>query len=1096
MNNRDNTEYRYFRMAVSIVLVSMAALILFRLDHHTKNGKAFFLIMVFLGVILFAICIPLIGYLKKISKNDMDAGCFRVANIFAVFSMVSFVLLRIPEYVSSALYSKLFVMLAICVLETGIMLFIILRVKSSARQAFYIPAVAFILYTLGTVLGGGTNYFFLVYLTICGYGALYSYYEYYRNFVFLSHGIILYLVIARIPFTGPDVPRHDLIFHWMLAAYTTNFFLMFSRLMTEKNSRSGRAQRAFDTLMTATPNLLAMVDDMNRITYISKPLAELAHIEDPETAAGRPIIDLFYDINMKLVIGEILESDGFYDGSLELFHNGKKRYLKITSDKFPGKIGRFIDMSDITPIREALFEAEEAKARAEEANFAKSAFLARMSHEIRTPMNAITGLSELILREKASPAVYEYATSVKQAGSNLVAIINDILDFSKIESGKTEIVPTEYEFASLINDVITIICMRLREKPIYFVVNLDHTIPSKFYGDVVRVRQVLFNLLSNAVKYTNKGHILFTVDVQKWEETSVTLKFEVSDTGIGIRQEDMGKLFGNFSRLDSHQNYEVEGSGLGLAISRNLCRIMEGDVTVQSVYGEGTTFTAYFPQEIRDMTPFAAVSDPETKKVLVYESREIYGNSIVCSIDNLGVSCKLVTRIEDFSYALERDTFNYIFAASFLFDKARKEVRNRGITTTLVLLAEYGEVIADRYTRFIALPAHSLSIAHILNGVDELRGYNEQAVGVRFTAPDAHILIVDDIKTNLTVAEGLLIPYAVQVDSCLNGKEAIRLVQKNRYDLILMDHMMPGMDGIETTAAIREWEKSQRKKDPAISPDGIPIIALTANAVSGMREMFLQNGFSDYLSKPIEIIKLNEIIEKWIPAEKQIKPMGGIIPAPPVPGGSGGLVIEGVDVNRGITMTGGTEAGYRKVLAQFYKDADERLDWLMDFLTEYKQLSRRDAEKSLAEFIIQVHALKSAAGTIGAVDVSKEAATLEEAGKAGDTTAVGELLPAFYVQLSKLVSMIEEVLEMDDQNETGDREGRNDSAVMEKLELLRDALKAKNMKNIDRLLEDLETAAMDSKTREGINAVSDKVLMGEYEGAIDSVTTLLATKER
>jgi HPt (histidine-containing phosphotransfer) domain-containing protein len=261
-----------------------------------------------------------------------------------------------------------------------------------------------------------------------------------------------------------------------------------------------------------------------------------------------------------------------------------------------------------------------------------------------------------------------------------------------------------------------------------------------------------------------------------------------------------------------------------------------------------------------------------------------------------------------------------------------------------------------------------------------------------------------------------------------------------------------------------------------------------------MREMFLQNGFSDYLSKPIELIKLNEIIEKWIPAEKQTKTMGGVILA--LPSGSGGLVIEGVDVNRGIAMTGGTEAGYRKVLAQFYKDADERLDWLMDFLTEYKQRNRQDAEKNLAEFIIQVHALKSAAATIGAAEVSKEAAALEEAGKAGDRTAVGELLPAFYMQLSKLAGMIEEALEMNDQNETGDREGPNDSSVREKLELLRDALEAKNMKNIDRLFEELETAAMDTKMREGTNAVSDKVLMGEYEGAIDAVTTLLAAKER
>jgi anti-sigma regulatory factor (Ser/Thr protein kinase) len=351
--------------------------------------------------------------------------------------------------------------------------------------------------------------------------------------------------------------------------------------------------------------------------------------------------------------------------------------------------------------------------------------------------------------------------------------------------------------------VITIIRIRLREKPIYFVVNVDSAIPRKLYGDVVRVRQILLNLLSNAAKYTHKGHIIFTVDIEERGEESLALKFEIADTGIGIRHEDTEKLFGNFSRLDSRSNQGVEGTGLGLAITRSLCRAMGGDVTAQSEYGEGSTFTAYIPQGIRDKTPFASVTDPEVKKVLIYETREVYGNSIVCSVDNLGVSCKLAAGSESFTEALETDRFDFIFAASFLFKEAQEKIRERGIDTTLVLLAEYGEVIACREARFIAMPAHSISIANILNGVEELRGYSEDNPSIRFTAPDARVLVVDDIKTNLDVAEGLLAPYAMRIDSCLNGKEAVGLVQENSYDLILMDHMMPGMDGIETAKAIR-----------------------------------------------------------------------------------------------------------------------------------------------------------------------------------------------------------------------------------------------------------------------------------------------------
>jgi signal transduction histidine kinase/DNA-binding NarL/FixJ family response regulator/HPt (histidine-containing phosphotransfer) domain-containing protein len=1089
MNNRNQADNEYFSMAVIIVLSSMAALIVFHLYYYIQTGFVFHLIPVFLCLMSFVVCVPLTGYLKKISDGNSQAGYFQAANLFAVCSMVSFLLIRLPEYMNSALYFDVVVLLTYSLLAIGVMIFLIIRIKSPAALAFYIPCVAFVCFTLGTIIQGGYNYYFLVYLLICGFGALYTYYERYRNFVLLSHAVILGLVIADIPFLGPVMPRRTILVHWMFAAYVSAFFLMLSRFSTEKSSRSERAQHSFDTMMATTPNLLVMVDEMNRVTYISKALAEMGHIEEPEMATGRPIIDLFHDINMKLAIGEVVESEGFYDGTMEISHEGKKRYLKITSNTFFGEDpGRFIDMSDITLIRTALFEAEEAKARAEAANSAKSSFLARMSHEIRTPMNAITGLSELILREKASPAVYEYATAVKQAGGNLVAIINDILDFSKIESGKMEIIPMEYDFSSLINEVITIICMRLREKPIYFVLNIDHIIPGKLYGDKVRMRQVLLNILSNAAKYTNQGHIIFTIAVESREEKSLTLKFEVADSGIGIKAEDVGKLFGNFSRLDSHHNYEVEGTGLGLAITRSLCRTMGGDITVESVYGEGSTFTAYIPQEIRDRTPWAEVTDPQTKRVLVYETREVYGNSIVYSIDNLGVPCKLVTRQEEFIHALETASFDFILAAAFLFAKAREEIMKRRIDTTLVLLAEYGAVIADRQTRFIALPAHSLSIAHILNGEEELRFFTETHGGVPFTAPDAHILIVDDIKTNLTVAEGLLIPYALQVDSCLTGREAIDLVQKNNYDLVLMDHMMPGKNGIETTACIREWEEAEQKKNPSIPPKGIPIIALTANAVSGMKELFLQSGFNDYLFKPIEIIKLNEIMEKWIPVEKQIKTAAGI--RREAAGSNGGLVIAGVNVSRGIDLTGGTETGYRKVLAQFSADAAERLAWLREFSAGAEpEETRQKPGQDIAGFTTRVHALKSAAGTIGAAEVSEEAAALEAAGKAGDTASIGELLPAFQTRLFNLVNAIEEALRRSRETDRGDKKGRDDSFVKDRLRLLRAALEAKNMREIDRFIEEIEDA-VDEPTRDGINAVSDKVLMGEYQAAVYEIERL------
>jgi signal transduction histidine kinase/FixJ family two-component response regulator/HPt (histidine-containing phosphotransfer) domain-containing protein len=988
VRNRDQADNQYFRMTVFIALASMAALIALHIDDYIGNGFVFLLIPLILCAALLAICIPLMKYLRKISKGDSEAGYFQAANLFAVFSMVSFILVRLPEYISSALYFRAVVLLAACLSVIGSMLFLMTRVRSPAFLAFYIPAITFALYTLGTVILGGTSYYFLTYLIICGFGALYTFYDRYRNFIILSHLIILCMVLMKIPILGPGMSNNTTVLHWILSIYAANFFLMLSRFSTEKSSRSKRAQNAFDTLMAATPNLLVMVDEMNRVTYISKPLAKLARIEDYEMAAGRPVIDLFYDINTKLVIGEIVESDGYYEGALELFFDNKKRYFKITSGKLPSQIsGRFIDMSDITPIMEARYEAEEAKARAEEANSAKSAFLARMSHEIRTPMNAITGMSELILREQASPAVYEYAAAVKQAGNNLVAIINDILDFSKIESGKLEIVPAEYEFSSLINDVIAIIRMRLREKPICFAVNVDSTVPRKLYGDVVRVRQILLNLLSNAAKYTPRGHIIFAVSVEEEEEKSLVLKFEIVDTGIGIKPRDMGRLFDNFSRLDSQVNQGVEGSGLGLVITRSLCCAMGGDVTVESEYGAGSIFTAYIPQGIRDRAPWAALADPAAKRALVYETREVYGNSLALSMDNLGAPCRLAAGKEEFVRALETDRFDFIFAASSLFDEAWAEIQKRGIGAALVLLAEYGETAAGRPARVIAMPAHALSIANILNGVEEPRGYDENNTGARFTAPEARVLVVDDIKTNLDVAKGLLAPYAMRVDTCLGGKEALALAQENQYDLILMDHMMPGMDGIEAARAIRAL--------PGEYFQQLPIVVLTANAIAGMQDMFLGAGFNGYISKPIEIAKLDEIITRWVPAGKRVKagkgnPREAAVEKP-------GMLIEGLDTQKGIMMTGGTEEGYREVLAQFRQDIEERLP----------VFSEVPAGGALADFTIQAHAIKSAAGTIGAAKVSAEAAALEAAGKAGDTEAIGKALAGFREHLTELIKIID-----------------------------------------------------------------------------------------
>jgi CheY-like chemotaxis protein len=498
---------------------------------------------------------------------------------------------------------------------------------------------------------------------------------------------------------------------------------------------------------------------------------------------------------------------------------------------------------------------------AEAANRGKSDFLARMSHEIRTPLNAIIGMSELALQESSGPALPEYLTNIRQAGSNLLSIINDVLDLSKIESGDIQLVPLSYRFSSLINNVINVIRVRFHEKPILFLANIDARIPDSLIGDEVRIRQILFNMLTNAIKYTEEGFIKFTVTGTVVDAGTVTLKFEVADSGIGIKEEDIKELFANFTRLDLQHNRAIEGTGLGLAITKRLCLEMGGDITVTSVYGEGSTFTAVIPQEYSSDTEAAIVENPKEKEVLLYDERPLYGDSVEATLENLGVPVTRAAGGEDFLSALGTGRFPFALVSPGLVKQALALAESEKIPTTLALLANLEETAFFQGIPVLLMPAYAVPVANLLNGVRISHGGRKSLV--RFTAPEVRVLIVDDVMTNLKVAQGLLSAYRMQVDICDSGISAISKVKAARYDLIFMDHMMPGMDGIEALTHIRALEGEYFRQ--------VPVIALTANALSGMEGMFLSRGFNDYLAKPIEISKLNALMEKWIPAEKQVK---------------------------------------------------------------------------------------------------------------------------------------------------------------------------------------------------------------------------------
>ena len=386
-----------------------------------------------------------------------------------------------------------------------------------------------------------------------------------------------------------------------------------------------------------------------------------------------------------------------------------------------------------------------------QANQAKTEFLANMSHEIRTPMNAVMGMSELILQEEElSDSVKEGIKNIQSASNTLLSIINDILDVSKIESGKMELVNINYQISSTIYDIQNMISFRIGEKPLELILDIAPDLPDELYGDEIRLRQILINLLGNAVKFTQKGKIILRIRWEK-EDSTAWIKIEVEDTGIGIRQEDIDKMFESFQRVDVSRNRAIEGTGLGLSICKSLCTLMGGNISVKSEYGKGSVFTVLIPQKIIDESV-------------------CYGN-------------------------------------------AAKPVK-------------------------------------VWNDVPE-------KIQGEIYAPEARILIVDDSELNIKVAEGLMKQYGFKIDTVCSGEEAVRKVKENSYQLVFLDHMMPEMDGIETLRIMKREVKGFKT----------PVIALTANAISGVRESYIKKGFTDYLSKPINPEKLLEKLKLYIPKE-------------------------------------------------------------------------------------------------------------------------------------------------------------------------------------------------------------------------------------
>lgn len=622
-------------------------------------------------------------------------------------------------------------------------------------------------------------------------------------------------------------------------------------------------------LLEAFPNILMVFDkDMRFVLGTTDIIARQFAIVDPNSLNGMYIEKVFANITDQEWIKHTLTNcRKVMSDKISLKYNDQIKFTNNVTVHMILTISPALDrdreIQGLVFAVQNVTELVKVKEAAETAAQAKSNFLANMSHEIRTPMNAILSMSNLLQVAEKDPLKKSYVNNILTASNTLLSIINDVLDFSKIDAHKIELLPQTYETVDLIREVTSIVSMRAAEKKLVLVTDIMPDFPAVLVGDNLRIKQVLINILSNAVKYTPKGHILFKADFA-YTAGCLEITCQISDTGIGIKAKEIPNLFTAFSQLDLKKNRGIQGTGLGLAISKGIAQAMGGDITVQSEYGKGSTFTFILSQKIVDHTPIAVIDRPAEKNVLVV-GEGIEADALAKMFSRLGLKYDYVSVTKLLPAILKKTQYTNLF----YFCNMQAEIAACAIPaeTHLTEVKNISDLPEDEILGHTVLtePILICDVAQIINTGrlethDDANEANDSLTSIK--TQNVLALVVDDNDINLLVAEEILNQYGIETDTALNGEDAIEKAQKRHYDIIFMDQMMPGMDGIEATAEIRRLNDCNAK---------VPIVALTANAIAGMREIFINSQMDDFISKPIEIPELDRVLSQWLPEEKIIK---------------------------------------------------------------------------------------------------------------------------------------------------------------------------------------------------------------------------------
>ena len=635
----------------------------------------------------------------------------------------------------------------------------------------------------------------------------------------------------------------------------------------------------------------------------------------------------------------------------------------------------------------------------------KSRFLANMSHELRTPMNAIIGMTEMLACEDKTNSKADETATINGAAYSLLTLINDVLTYSKIESGNLQLSPEQYNFSGLIKNVLNTAGRSTEKRKIDFFADIAPDIPSVLYGDDSIIQQIYEYILLGAINNTDTGRIMMDItDTVESEKNRVRIITRISDTGEGLSDSEYKSLFNSFDTYDSRTDSGIKKYGLELTICRELLKMMDGDMKVESIQGVGTAVTFEFCSFIIEKDPIVYTGYPVKKDVLIYVAYDNMRKRWNSLMENFGIFPEFASSYASFDIKLREKQYDFIMIQDYAYEDISGLIDLYRAADNTYVVTGYSHVFGEfGKCRIMRRPVSCVNICDILNGKWDRKDYEDKDKTEAFFAPDARVLVVDDNMVNVKVALNLLKQYDIEAVYALSGNSAIEKLKKGKYDIILLDQMMPVMDGNETLSRIRNL--------PAAYCKDVPVICMTSDAGSDLREKLIKSGFQGYLAKPVNIAKLETMLKEYLPPETiksspSIKNQAGTVRdsshaenktyAPEVQN-----VMPGLDIQRGLTYIGGNEETYDIILMAYYKEGMEKLGVIS---SEYS------ADGNIDLFITDMHSIKSSSASIGANEISAMFKDLELAGKAGDRRHIEENLPATMDKFKDLLTVIERYL--------------------------------------------------------------------------------------